>query len=120
MNRVYFTTCALVSIEKRQKLDTVKSCDIINWDQENVKSVPMNYAFRFSGSVAWFTARRVWYGVGAPICQPDRPSARYKDVFVPRRFSNSSLRPSLPSFPLLHGLYPASGLCELHRPPRAP
>jgi hypothetical protein len=41
-----------------------------------VKNVPVNYAIRFSGSVTAFTARRVWYGVGArSICQAD-PSGR--------------------------------------------
>ena len=41
-----------------------------------VISVPVNYAIRSSGSVTALTARRVWYGVGAPsICQAD-PSGK--------------------------------------------
>jgi len=35
-----------------------------------VRNVSVNYAIRFSGPVTGLTARRVWYGVGAPsICQ---------------------------------------------------
>jgi hypothetical protein len=41
-----------------------------------VRIVPVNYAIRSSGPVTALTARRVWYGVGAPsICQAD-PLAR--------------------------------------------
>jgi hypothetical protein len=41
-----------------------------------VKDVPVNYAIRSSGPVTALTARRVWYGVGAPsICQAD-PSGK--------------------------------------------
>jgi hypothetical protein len=37
-----------------------------------VKTPPVNYAIRSSGPVTALTARRVWYGVGAPsICQAD-------------------------------------------------
>ena len=45
---------------------------------------------RFSGPVISLTARRL-RDVRWRLHLPVRPSARYKDAFVPRRFSNNSL-----------------------------
>jgi len=49
---------------------------------------PVNYVVQFSGPLASLTARD---GVrDGLICGADR---QYKDIFLPRRFFNSSLRP---------------------------
>jgi hypothetical protein len=77
-----------------------------------VNSVSVNYAFRFSGPVTALTARRVRYGVGTGPHLPTRPSASYKDAFVPAAFSTALCIPFSPSF-LLHGRR-ALGLTELH------
>jgi hypothetical protein len=63
------------------------------------------------------TARRVWYGVGAPsICQTD-PLAGYKAV-VPRRFSINSLHSSSSLFIL--AMSRASGLWRSPLSPHPP
>jgi hypothetical protein len=49
--------------------------------------IPVNYAIRFSGPVTAFTARCVWYGVGArSICQAD-PLAGYPFAGCTNTFS---------------------------------
>jgi hypothetical protein len=75
------------------------------------KNVPGNYDMRYSGVMTALTARRVRHGVGAGP-SASRISARYKGVFVPRRFFNRALNPLL-LFPS-----PARPLCL--RPRRAP
>jgi hypothetical protein len=75
-----------------------------------------NYDIRFSGPVTALTTRRVRYGHRTRTHLPARFFARYKDVLVPRRFSNNSL-PLFCSLPPSHLPAPplrASGRAELH------
>ena len=51
---------------------------------------------------------------------PARPSARYKDAFVPRRFFNNSLLPFPPLSLSSHDPRRVSGLGELHLPLAGP
>jgi hypothetical protein len=70
----------------------------------------MNYNIRFSSPKARLTARRLR---GMVPHLPVRPSAMYKEAFLPRRFSNSFLNPFCP----LHSPArprSASGLGELY------
>jgi hypothetical protein len=61
----------------------------------------VNYAIRFSGPVTPSPPAAPGMASEAPNL-PTRRSARYKDAFVPRRFSNDPLLPFPPST-FLHG-----------------
>src|ERR1700722_18452192 len=81
-------------------------------------NVSVNYAIRFSGPVTPLTARRFRYGVTRPHL-PARSFTRYKDAFVPRRFSNNSLL-SFCSLPLSHLPCTAPSCLRTRRAPLTP
>src|SRR3984957_13321114 len=81
-------------------------------------NVSVNYAIRFSGPVTPLTARRFRYGVTRPHL-PARSFTRYKDAFVPRRFSNNSL-PLFCSLPLSHLPAPRPSCLRPRRAPLTP
>jgi hypothetical protein len=58
-----------------------------------VKNVPVSYGIRFSVPMTALTARHVWYGVGARLHLPVRPSSRLYSRSSPTAFSISSLHP---------------------------
>jgi hypothetical protein len=77
-----------------------------------IEAVPVNYALRASP----LTACRVWYGIGAPLYLPSRPSGRFYKAVVSRRFSINSFHPFSPFFVLATSR--ASGFWRAPLPPR--
>jgi hypothetical protein len=83
-------------------------------NSHSVKSVPVNYAIRFSGPVTP-SPPAVAGVVPESFNMPARCSARYKCSLVPRRFPSSSLLPFPPfNFPIRP--HRALGFDELHLP----